>query len=115
MSRRGSGGARAADRQTSFAWSEPGAVLDAVHGQVVFEDPEVSRIVAEKAPRVPRVRTRPARSEPDSLGLPFGLRAAQGRFSCWSCAVEIRESDVVRTGPGSVICPGCGARLPFAD
>jgi hypothetical protein len=33
--------------------------------------------------------------------------------TCWSCAQELREAEVVDAGPGTRLCPGCGARLPF--
>jgi len=79
----------------------------------VFEAPETSRIVRDRTPRIPRVRV--ARREPDSFGLPFGARRFAGRVTCWSCGIDLAEADLVRTGPGSIVCPGCGARLPFVE
>lgn len=90
-------------------------MLEISHGDVLFEAPEVSRIVAGKAPRVPRVRQRAIAQEPPSLGLPFGLRQSAGRTACWSCGEEFSEVEAVRVSPGQATCPGCGARLPFTD
>lgn len=107
---------RAEDRQVSFAWSDPAEVIDRAvrRGAVVFEAPEASEIRHGRTPRVPRVKTR-APQEPPSLGLPFGVREVEGHVTCWSCAEELSEGDLVRNGPGNVVCPGCGARLPFVD
>jgi hypothetical protein len=110
MSRR----APASELQIVFSWTDPRAVLDAASGDVVYEAPEVSRIVAGRAPRLPRVKQRAA-GEPPSLGLPFGVREVEGRLTCWSCARDLHEDEIVRAGPGYSTCPGCGARLPFSD
>ncbi len=103
-------------RQISFAWIDAAELLETAsrRGPVVYEAPDSSRIVRSRPPRVPRVRMRrPA--EPPSLGLPFGVHEQAGRITCWSCGEDLEEHDVVTTGPGSAICPGCGARLPFAE
>ena len=108
-------GRRISERQITFAWTDPSALLEISHGDVLFEAPEVSRIVSGKVPRVPKVRQRLIAQEPPSLGLPFGVRQVAGRTACWSCGEEFADGDVVRVGPGQATCPGCGARLPFAD
>lgn len=106
-------------RQVAFAWLDPEEILRTAEergGDVVFEAPDASRIVAAKPPRLPRVRVKRARGakEPPSLGLPFGARRAEGRITCWCCGQELPEAEVVHTGPGYAACPGCGARLPLA-
>jgi hypothetical protein len=106
------------ERQIRFTWIDAEEVVrnaDERGGEVLFEAPETSRIVATKPPKLPRVRTRAgAASEPASLGLPFGTRVADGRIVCWSCGKDVDEGAVLRHGPGVASCPGCGARLPFA-
>jgi hypothetical protein len=105
------------ERQVRFSWLDPSEVIASAErrgGAVVYEAPETSRIVKERTPRIPRVRVHRTR-EPESFGLPFGARRYGGRFTCWSCAADLGESDVVRTGPGNLACPGCGARLPFIE
>jgi hypothetical protein len=116
----GKGARSRADLQTTFAWFNGEKVLKAAEergGTVLFEAPDVSRIVRTQPPRLPRVRVKrgTAGKEPPSLGLPFGPRLTDGAVSCWSCARELGETEVVRTGPGLSTCPGCGARLPFAE
>ena len=107
------------DRQVPLAWSTPRDILEAVEsrpGAVVFEVPEISRIVSGRQPSLPRVRVRRRGPvEPPSLGLPFGVRDHEGRQHCWSCGRDLSEDDVIRSAPGYVQCPGCGARLPFAE
>jgi hypothetical protein len=109
------------DRQVVFswnrAWADPADLLRASDGRgaVLFEAPEVSRIVRGRSTRLPRVRLRDGQKEPDSYGLPFGMREYQGRLVCWSCALELGEDDVIRSAPGHASCPGCGARLPFTE
>jgi hypothetical protein len=110
MARRGA----PSDKQVAFTWTEPRAVLDAARGEVVYEAPEASRIAAGRAPRLPRVKQRSG-AEPPSFGLPFGIRVVDGEVTCWSCARELVDEEVVRAGPGYATCPGCGARLPFAE
>jgi hypothetical protein len=112
------GGRLLGDRQVVFTWVDPGDVLrsaDERGGAVVFEAPDVSRIVRGKAPRLPRVKVRGGAAEPRSMGLPFGLRRVQGRLTCWSCAQDFDEGELVRARPGHVTCPGCGAHIPFAE
>ena len=113
---------RVDERQITWTWSDPEQVLrdEAERGDVVFEAPDASKIVAARPPRLPKVRQRRNRigghEEPPSLGLPFGVRLepGEGRFTCWSCGQNVAEGDVVTAGPGVQACPGCGARLPFA-
>ena len=105
------------DRQITFIWSDPDEVLRAEgdRGDILFEAPDVSRIVVKgRVPRLPRVKQR-AVGEPESMGLPFTPRTVAGRVMCWSCACEIVEGEAVRVAPGMVSCPGCGARIPFAE
>ena len=100
-----------------FIWSDPDEVLRAAgeRGDTLFEAPDVSRIVVPgKVPRLPRVKQRLA-GEPESIGLPFAPRTVDGRVICWSCACDIVEGEAVRVSPGMVSCPGCGARIPFAE
>ncbi len=112
---------RVDESQIAWTWSDPEQVLrdEAERGDVVFEAPDASKIVAARPPRLPRIRQRRNRiggssyEEPPSLGLPFGARVDEGRLTCWSCAQTIAEGDVLTTGPGVQHCPGCGARLPF--
>ncbi len=98
---------READSSTQerFAWADPARVLDeAPAGEVIYEAPEVA----------PRPRPRPrAVAAGRTLGLPFGVRDADGRTVCWSCGHDLDEERVVCAGPGDVRCPGCGAKLPF--
>jgi hypothetical protein len=104
------------DRQVRFSWLDPEEVLASAErrgGSVIFEAPETSRIVRERTPRIPKVKV--SRKEPESFGLPFGARRLADRVTCWSCAADLAESELVRTGPGTIACPGCGARLPFAE
>jgi hypothetical protein len=104
------------ERQIRFSWLDPAEVIASAErrgGAVVFEAPETSRIVREPTPRIPRIRQ--SRREPESFGLPFGARRSAGRVACWSCAADLMEADLLRTGPGTIVCPGCGARLPFAE
>lgn len=82
-------------------------------GDVLFEAPETSRLQRGRAPKLPRVRT--AKPRLASMGLPFAAREERGDTSCWSCGKELDEGEVVRVGPGTVSCPGCGARIPFAE
>jgi hypothetical protein len=105
------------ERQITWRWIDPEEVLKAEEdrGPVVFEAPDASRIVTARPPKLPRVRQRRAAgSEVQSFGLPFGSRVAEGGIACWSCGHIMAEGDVVTTGPGARVCPGCGARLPFA-
>jgi hypothetical protein len=89
--------------QARFAWGDADRVLgDAPAGEVVFEAPEVKRRSRAPAPPVPQ-----------TLGLPFGVRQADGRSVCWSCGHDVDDETVVRAGPGDVRCVGCGAKLPF--
>jgi hypothetical protein len=112
---------RVDESQISWTFLDPEQVLrdEAERGDVVFEAPDASKIVANRPPRLPRVRQRRNRlgasgtEEPASRGLPFGTRVDEGRVMCWSCARTIAEGDVVRPAPGVEFCPGCGARLPF--
>jgi len=108
------------DRQIRFQWLDPADVLAAASqrgGAVVYEAPDTSRIVRGKPVRLPRVRVKRAAepSEPPSRGLPFGARRIEGRVTCWSCAQELAEHQLVHVGPGLISCPGCGARLPFSE
>jgi hypothetical protein len=100
------------------SWSDPADLLKVSEsrGSVVFEAPEVSKIIRGGPPKLPRVRSARGASEvePPSLGLPFGVRRLEGRLACWSCGGDVSEADVVRSGPGIAACPSCGARLPFA-
>lgn len=104
------------DRQIVWSWIDPEDVLrssEARGGDVLYEAPDASRIVAARPPKLPRVRARRAAPvEPPSLGLPFGRRASEGRITCWSCGAEIAEAEVGRD-PGTERCPGCGAFLPI--
>src|SRR5438477_190686 len=103
------------ERQEIFPWARPDQVVRlAGSGAVIFEAPELSRIVRSSTPLLPRVQQRRA-PQLQSLGLPFGLRTLDGGWSCWSCARDLTDADVVRAGPGYTTCPGCGARLPFTD
>lgn len=112
---------RVDESQTSWTFIDPEHLLrdEAERGDVVFEAPDASKIVATRPPRLPRIRQRRNRlgtrpeDEPESMGLPFGTRLTEGRLTCWSCGESIAESDVVSAGPGLTACPGCGARLPF--
>jgi hypothetical protein len=90
--------------QQKFAWSDAAKLLGAQPaGEVIYEAPEV-------APRAPRTR---AVGQPRSLGLPFGVRDADGQIVCWSCGHDVDEERIVRAGPGDLRCAGCGAKLPF--
>jgi len=91
--------------QQRFAWSDAAKLLRAQPaGEVIYEAPEV-------APRAaPRAR---AVGQPRSLGLPFGVRDADGRIVCWSCGHDVDEDRIVHAGPGDTRCAGCGAKLPF--
>ena len=101
--RRRKGTGDAAPDQTRFAWLTVERVLgEAPAGEVLFE--------AGEAKRRPRA---PAGPPPKTLGLPFGVRQADGRAVCWSCGHDVDEGTVVRAGPGDVRCSGCGAKLPF--
>ena len=112
---------RVDESQTSWTFLDAELLLrdEAERGDVVFEAPDASKIVATRPPRLPRIRQRRNRlgaradDEPASMGLPFGMRHDEGRLTCWSCGESIAESDVVSAGPGLKACPGCGARLPF--
>jgi hypothetical protein len=118
---------RVDDRQITWTWIDPEQVLrdEAERGDVVFEAPEASKIVAARPPPLPRIRQRRNRingtyhDEPPSYGLPFGARredgggAEEARLTCWSCGQSIAESAVLTAGHGVQVCPGCGARLPF--
>ena len=112
---------RVDERQITWSWNDPEQVLreEAERGDVVFEAPDASKIVAARPPTLPRVRQRRNRingssyEEPPSIGLPFGTRLAEGRLTCWSCAQTVAEGEVLSAGPGVQVCPGCGARLPF--
>jgi hypothetical protein len=118
---RGGGGGGAVvrdDRQSSFIWRDPAHVLENTpdRGEIVYEAPELSRLARSKPGRSVRVRVAPAAGEEIlSLGLPFGVRKTDGRAVCWSCSRELDESSIVRTGPGYARCPGCGAKIPFAE
>jgi len=96
-------------RQSTFAWTDPAEVLDSAdgRGEVVFEAPGLSRLTRV---RPGRRLAAAARREIESFGLPFGV---DGSGTCWSCGAEIDEA--VRAGPGYATCPGCGAKLPFAE
>lgn len=105
------------DRQVAFAWMNAEEVMRLAErrgGEVVYEAPTESRLPARRARPSRRTRRTPAR-EPESYGLPFGVRDADGTPSCWSCGRELVLDDVVRVGPGFATCPGCGAKLPFAE
>jgi hypothetical protein len=112
---------RVDERQVTWNWADPERVLrdEATRGDVVFEAPDVSRIVAARPPPLPRIRQRKNRingtDDVPSMGLPFGARVEDGgRVTCWSCAQTIAERDVVVSAePGLQYCPGCGARLAF--
>ena len=111
---------RVDERQVTWTFTDPEQVLreEATRGDVVFEAPDASKIVAARPPKLPRVRQRRNRlgardDEPESFGLPFGTRVDEGRLTCWSCGQIVAESDVLSAGPGFQVCPGCGARLPF--
>lgn len=106
---------RVDERQVAWHWVDPAKVVqeEEQRGDVVFEAPDASRIVTARPPRLPKVRQRRAKEEIVSYGLPFGTRLDEGRVACWSCAQELRETEVVDAGPGTRLCPGCGARLPF--
>jgi hypothetical protein len=112
--------ARIDERQVTWQWIDPEELLEAEEerGEVVFEATDASRIARSRPPRLPKVRVRrrgaAAHVEPESVGLPFGARAHEGRIVCWSCAQELPEGDAIVEGPGTLACPGCGARLPFA-
>jgi hypothetical protein len=98
------------ERQSSFAWADPARVLDAAHGKVVYEAPELSRLTRPRPPR----RAAATPEEIQSLGLPFGARRVDGRSVCWSCGRDLPEGGV-RQGPGNQLCPGCGAKIPFSE
>lgn len=106
------------ERQVTWRWIDPEELWrsEEERGPVVFEAPDASRIVAARPPSLPRVRQRRAPPPPEiqSLGLPFGTRVQEGRISCWSCGQVVGEGDVFSAGPSLAVCPGCGARLPFA-
>jgi hypothetical protein len=109
---------RADERQITWRWIDAEELLktEEDRGPVVFEAPDASRIVAARPPPLPRVRQRRHAGPPPevrSLGLPFGTRADGPRITCWSCAQAMGEGEVVPTDTGQVVCPGCGARLPF--
>ena len=110
---------RVDEKQVTWLWSDPEQVLrnEGERGDVVFEAPDASKIVTARPPRLPRVRQRRnrlgARDEPDSMGLPFGTLVEDGRVACWSCRQEISAQEVMNAGPGLLVCPGCGARIPF--
>lgn len=105
------------DRQVSFSWVDPMEVLASSErrgGDVLFEAPETSRLQRGRAPKLPRVRA--AKPRLASMGLPFAAaRDERGLASCWSCGKELEEAEVIRIGPGTVSCPGCGARIPFGE
>ena len=120
MAKRRSGDTSAGDeKQSSFAWRDAARVLAATpdRGEVVYQAPELSKISRPKRAKVGRVvRVAPGvASELASLGLPFGVKTSDGRAVCWSCSIELDESAVLRTGPGYARCPGCGAKIPFAE
>ena len=92
--------------QARFAWSDAARVIEAAPaGEVLYEAPELRPV------RAPRKAAPKAQAK--TLGLPFGVRDADGHTVCWSCGHELSEETVVRAGPGDVRCPGCGAKLPF--
>jgi hypothetical protein len=100
-------------RQLIAPWTDPFEVLKRAppKGDVVFESPDSSRLTRSRAARIPKVRVSPAgRAEILSLGLPFGLTTER---TCWACGVNVDRSH--RVGPGLMICPGCGAKLPFEE
>jgi len=100
-------------RQLVAPWTEPAEILRRApeSGEVVWESPESSRLTRARAAKVPKVRVSPAaRAEILSLGLPFGVTADR---TCWACGASIDRSH--RVGPGLMICPGCGAKLPFEE
>jgi hypothetical protein len=92
--------------QARFAWSDATRVIEAAPaGEVLYEAPELRPV------RAPRKAA--ARAQAKTLGLPFGVRDADGHHVCWSCGHEVDDEHVVRAGPGDARCPGCGAKLPF--
>ena len=106
------------ERQVTWTWIDPEELLEREEerGPVVFLADNASKIVAARPPRLPRVKQKKGAAvvEPPSMGLPFGARQHEGRVICWSCAQQIGDAEVVQAGPGMRVCPGCGARLPFA-
>jgi hypothetical protein len=106
------------ERQITWTWTDPEELLEreAERGPVVFEAADASKIVTTRPPKLPRVRQKKGQAgpEPPSMGLPFGAREHEGRVVCWSCAQSLSDAEVVTAGPGMRVCPGCGARLPFA-
>ncbi|HKA87833.1 MAG TPA: hypothetical protein VKE22_09220 [Haliangiales bacterium] len=98
------------DRQASFAWANPKRILEAAQGNVLYEAPEISRLVRGR----PGKRAAATAEEVKSLGLPFGARRVDGRSVCWSCGRDLPDGPV-RAGPGNQVCPGCGAKIPFSE
>lgn len=102
------------DRQSMFAWADPAELLKAADrrgGAVVFEAAEAVRIARGGPPRLPVVRV-PAGKE---AALRAGAREFHGRIVCWSCSQVLAGEDLLRNSPGLLVCPGCGARLPFVE
>jgi hypothetical protein len=115
MSKRRAGTVSGSSRQANFGWQDPSRLLEAVGGEVVYEAPDLSRLTRSRQ-RPSRVRVAPAAArEILSLGLPFGVRKTDSGTVCWSCSRELADKDIIRTGPGYARCPGCGAKLPFAE
>ena len=115
----------AVDRPTACAWATPAALLKIAErrgGAVVFEAPEAVRIARGGPPRLPAVATAGAvgqlvssQVEPQREGGAKGIREFHGRIVCWSCTQVLAEADMLRSAPGCLSCPGCGARLPFVE
>jgi hypothetical protein len=115
MLKRRAGTRAGSDRQSSFGWHDPRRLLEAGAGDVIYEAPDLSRLAHRRA-RPSRVRVAPAAArEILTLGLPFGVRRTDGGSVCWSCSRELADGEAIRTGPGHSRCPGCGAKLPFAE
>ena len=94
------------DPQERLLWTEAERVLsEAPAGEVVYEAPEIRR----RAPRGSKA------GPVQSLGLPFGVREADGHKVCWSCGHDLDDASIVRAGPGDTRCGGCGAKLPFNE